>query len=646
MNNQIENELEMGLDYMWLSLDWDNLDATVREGFLNGIAVIEDFHWQDFQEMIRAFVKAYSLNPEQVVIPESLTADIHLISAWIRKTQHPDTSGLSDTHPVIFRGESGITDEGRFARYINNWNDIRANAGASLLRWYCNYYCKYATDSLIQESVQRISNGEISPALTPDEYGRFPHLGDHRSLAELKPWEYAMGMLLVHMSRPWTLPDHKFWLGKELTECISKGIETGLQARIFPPADLNSHWSDCAYSYALTHGRYNFGSLYASGYIHQVTNFVGKAIRQEIAVSSISDETLGETVKPRVVPAAMEVYKDMEHYALGKTMGPYNGVIESWPVMKEVKRATPSLYYTYWFAALFLDDFDPLQVVHPADMANQIMDYFSIEKGSFQWKSLLGIEVEELTVIREKIALHKSDPRFNTLERVVGRDLLRIRMDAGRRVEERQVGAICEVYARMDVEEHHVPVLVSFVRDNGSSVTLRNIVLDWLCDTDYNSLPSNCDWDEYVRLAEEWHTERFERQSEANQYDIEAIRSLLRGDGTASLPEWRSALGRQQVDGFVIVPLTNARELLSAGNVLLNCVGQGRYSKECLEGLSRIFAVSRVTEIEDILKMSLLEIRQHNNKWGVVQHLGIRNSEVRSDHREIGLNIAEMYNRA
>lgn len=64
---------------------------------------------------------------------------------------------------------------------------------------------------------------------------------------------------------------------------------------------------------------------------------------------------------------------------------------------------------------------------------------------------------------------------------------------------------------------------------------------------------------------------------------------------------WESRLGEVEVRGYQVVPLTTAHDLIDEGKDMHHCVGS--YTRNCLEGRSRIFSIRK-----DGVKLATLEI--------------------------------------
>jgi hypothetical protein len=99
---------------------------------------------------------------------------------------------------------------------------------------------------------------------------------------------------------------------------------------------------------------------------------------------------------------------------------------------------------------------------------------------------------------------------------------------------------------------------------------------------------------------------------------------------------WESALGDVKIDGYTIVPLTNAYDLFLEGEKMKNCLA--KYSDDCVANTMRLFSIRRHDK-----RVANLMIKPAAGSWFREACLGPCNKPVSTTVDKIAIKVAKMY---
>jgi hypothetical protein len=149
-------------------------------------------------------------------------------------------------------------------------------------------------------------------------------------------------------------------------------------------------------------------------------------------------------------------------------------------------------------------------------------------------------------------------------------------------------------------------------------------------------VPKNATWASIVRVQQEWHASRAERERVRLEADrVFFLEHRARQDAIC----WDSRVGAFEMDGIHVIPLTTGLALREEGEQMAHCVGD--YIEECQAGTSRIFHLTREAE-----RATLELTKNQRREWRVSQVFGPSNDEVSKQIAAAARVLAKRYQAA
>ena len=662
--------LEDWIDFVWLRWDWESMPSASRDSLVTGLSVVEDFQPEDFSQILRYYIGKNAEISKIAKDPAGLVPDIKMVAAWMRRSIDPEAKA-NDSEPITFRYYPTIENDGRFAEHIRHWTNIVDAATGSLLRWYCNMFCKHHLVPLIRDLLSHFTSEFQSEEFTSNESGQYPALNSEKTIEEMDPANRVVAMLLVHASKPWHLTEYKYWLTWELTETVLSEV----RRQIFEGdprrrEDGREDWTERAFFQALQDTTRDLRRPFYADHQLYLTNYAKKTVEAEIERAEISNDSIQKFIEGKIDLDPMKVYMDLGHYALPDDLGPYNEAVGSWSVMRAVKESTPGLYYLLWHLNLLDDESLLSRIDHPADVAAEVMEFLRICRRDPAWRRVLNIEVSELNVLRSYMDI--SPPVFTQGSRGYKRafaEIIKLYLEMQKPLpKDATYNVLSQIRGILSGEDHDfayqraLPIFRSFLNEASLPEDSRRrelndlmltadfqMVMDWTRSTFPNPIPANASWGGYVRRSDEWHREQIQKDATRQMESQEKVQAWLRSDSyIPRIKEWASQLPVHEESGYLVIPLINQDQLVAVGDVMRNCVGSSdHYADNCRRGINRIFLIKQMEDDSLSSIVALLQIeRRADDSWAVIQNRGMNNAPTSTEIIEVGERVALNYTKA
>ena len=200
-------------------------------------------------------------------------------------------------------------------------------------------------------------------------------------------------------------------------------------------------------------------------------------------------------------------------------------------------------------------------------------------------------------------------------------------LTGGRNGRENTVIALSLLFQEMDPEEE------AGERHRFTGLEVRD-VFDYVHEMSRDNGPviRSTTWAGLRRRSEEWH-----RQLQEDPINRQWKNTLAGQDNMYQA--WHSCLGRTDMNGLTIIPLTSQKDLYEESLAMSHCVIG--YGDQCASGQSRIFSIRSGDK-----RIATGEIRPNGRGWTESQTRGPRNHAVSNQVKEAMDTVAEMYTKA